>query len=217
MAMADSTPKQALDGLLDRLKPHLPRKHCRWNDQHVRTYRPRAPRVRPDFENPIASRLREHITDGNHLVVVGGGHGVCSAIAARNGATVTTYEASTVFTSIARQTARLNDVADAVTVHHALVGPAIEVWGRLNGAERVSPDLLPACDWLVLDCEGAERDILDSMTVRPRRISVEVHPDLIDANAVRDRVRELGYQMNVVDGPNGTHVIHGTRPAQQDD
>jgi hypothetical protein len=87
-------------------------------------------------------------------------------------------------------------VAQKVSIHHAVVGPAISLRDDENAAESVSPTDLPECDVLVLDCEGAEMEILEEMDIRPRNIIVETH-SIFDSpeEKVRDRLTQSGYQI----------------------
>ena len=60
---------------------------------------------------------------------------------------------------------------------HAVVGQQkIELLrGVSDGASVVAPHELPNCDVLELDCEGAELEIINQMTIRPRTVLVESH------------------------------------------
>ena len=155
------------------------------------------------YEEALLAGLRSYVRAGDRVTIVGGGAGVTVVAAAQcvgEHGTVTCFEGSARQAGIARETAALNHVADRVTLHHAVVGPAIAVYGEAGAAESLSPDALPACDVLELDCEGAEVDILQQLTFNPRVILVETHglygaPTTLCARLLEGRgyrVRQLG-------------------------
>jgi hypothetical protein len=80
----------------------------------------------------------------------------------------------------------LNGVSDRVEIEHALVGPANDVWGDQSNSTHYSPNSLSdvvSPDVLILDCEGAEGDIIPEMDISPQVCLIEVHPQLIDSSA----------------------------------
>jgi hypothetical protein len=75
-----------------------------------------------------------------------------------------------------------------------VVGKAISVYGVGLGS-IVPANKLPECDVLELDCEGAELDILRSMTISPRVILVETHGLYGSSSQEVDRqLTSLGYK-----------------------
>lgn len=132
----------------------------------------------PSYEGALVSGLNEHVRAGDKVVVVGGGIGVTAVNAAlRAGPSghVECFEGSRENCDFVRAAAALNGV-DTLTIHHAVVGSSIAVYGDASEIGTVIPaDRLPACDVLELDCEGAEVQILREMTIRPRVLLVETH------------------------------------------
>ena len=63
----------------------------------------------------------------------------------------------------------------------------------------VAPEALPPCDVLELDCEGAEVEILSTMTIRPRVILTETH-GLYGAPTPRvvELLGKIGYRTDVL-------------------
>jgi hypothetical protein len=95
-----------------------------------------------------------------------------------------------------RETLRLNQIYHRTSVEHAVVGSAIDIYGDLEGARHVHPTDLPACDILELDCEGAEIEILQQLSISPRTIIVETHAHLDAPEAdVRAELDRLGYDI----------------------
>lgn len=133
---------------------------------------------RPNYESGLLEGIRNHVEEGDTVVIVGGGWGVTATKAAEqvgNNGSVTVFEGSSEGVDRTRRTAKLNGVSDIVDVRHAVVGPAVDVWGGEEEASQVRPEDLPECDVLELDCEGAEIDILNNMTITPEVVLVESH------------------------------------------
>lgn len=61
----------------------------------------------------------------------------------------------------------------------------------------VSPKELPDCDVLELDCEGSELSILQSLSIRPQLIFIEIHPHKggFGPYAVLEELDQLGYDI----------------------
>ncbi len=146
---------------------------------------------RPHYESGIANSLRTWVDEGDSVVIVGGGLGVTAAIAAEmvgpNGE-VHVFEGSEEYVDHVSETARLNGVADRVSVTHAIVGTRIDLRGAAGSPKTVAPEELPPCDVLELDCEGSEIEILSDMSITPRIAIVESHGHL---NAPSSRIRTL--------------------------
>jgi len=107
---------------------------------------------------------------------------------------VTTYEASEQKFASLKWGIEANDQEDIVTPIHALVGEEVFVYGEANSAERCSPQELPECDVLELDCEGAEAEILRSIEIRPRVLLVETHGFRgAPTDEVDELLRGMGY------------------------
>ena len=132
----------------------------------------------PAYEKAIVVCLRTHVRRGDSVVVVGGGWGVSTVVAAQQSGeegSVVCYEGSEQFFKRTVRAVHLNHVAQRVTVKHALVSHAVHLMGPGASDVLVKPEDLPECDVLELDCEGSEIDILDNIVIRPRVIVVETH------------------------------------------
>lgn len=152
--------------------------------------------VDPNYKQGTNDALRDHCKHDDHVVVIGGGLGVSAVVAAHAADSVTVYEGSLNQAELVRQTASLNRVADAVTVTEAIVAEDRDVYGDDISDTTVSPTDLVACDVLEMDCEGAERPILERIEIEPRVIIVESHPTF-DAppETVRSLLTEQGYEI----------------------
>lgn len=148
------------------------------------------------YKHGLAEAIRERVGETDRVVEVGAGRGVMTTIAARRAQRVIAYEAGDEYLTLARDTVERNHMADRAMVRHAIVGtPGAEVWGEESGAV-VAPADLPRHDVLVLDCEGAEVDIIPGLTARPRAIIVEPHPEWgVDEHDVVEVVEAQGYDI----------------------
>jgi hypothetical protein len=201
----------------DHVRERLPRKVGVYNGVPVRD---RAlldvTDERPGYEGGLVSGIRRHVRTGDRVVVVGGGKGVSTVSAARaTGPTgsVWSFEGGEERYDGLVETVALNRVDDWTTTRNAIVGSGIDVYGEAVASEVVAPSALPDCDVLVLDCEGAELEILDGMEQRPRVAVVEAH-GFLDApeSAVRASLEELGYEVvdhRVEYEPKGVVVLTG--------
>jgi hypothetical protein len=153
----------------------------------------------PTYEYALVCGLRSHVHAGDKVIVVGGGLGITAALAAQlvgPQGSVICYEGSLGNVANVLETARRNDVADRITVKHAVVGANLSVYGSTGNCGTVRAEDLPPCDVLELDCEGAERQILQEMLIRPRIILVETHGIHGSSSAAcASLLQKIGYQV----------------------
>lgn len=203
------------------LRPWLPRKIGVYNGIAVKRLRLfDAKENYPDYEAPLINGLRRSVRKGDTVVIIGGGYGVSAVVAARlvgPKGRVMVYEASGEQVQLARETTRLNGLADRVTIHHAVVGPAIDVWGDKNAVgNRMDPGDLPEADVLEVDCEGAEGTILDRLETIPPTIVVEYHTSFgSPRTAIENRLVENGYTVEFL-GIDNTEIGAGVLLANED-
>ena len=167
------------------------------------------------FEKGIIDAHHLLTRQGDHVVIIGGGDGVTAVAAAkrvgRNGS-VQVYEGGDRAVEQLKVLCLKEGVSLICTLHHAVVGPHIDVYGGdFASAAHVAPDEIPACDVLELDCEGSEVEILRSFEIRPRVIIVEIHPFLFseEPDWVTNRLNELGYQIVYRSGHDGIEIDDG--------
>lgn len=147
----------------NRVRPYLPRRTARkqgvlFNGRRLFDLTG----DQPNWKQPLADAIRAHTAEGDRTVHVGGGWGITPVISAEFGP-VAVFEGARKYALGCRETARLNDAADRISVHHAVVEAANDLWGDHGGAITLSAADLPECDVLVLDCEGAEGDIIPAL------------------------------------------------------
>lgn len=125
----------------------------------------------PDHKELLVNTVREYVSDGDWVKTVGGGHGVAEVHAARVGGDVVTYEAAYEMVQTIQETAYLNNVN--ISVRWATIGTVYDAYGTTTGAKEIKPKELVG-DVLILDCEGAEMDILPQPSFDT--VIVETHP-----------------------------------------
>jgi len=171
----------------------------------------------PDYEFALVDAICEAVEPDDHACIVGGGYGVSTVWASRRAGPaghVDVYEGAGEQVARVRETVRVNDTPAPVEVHHAIVGPAIDLWGDGSDADHMAGEHLPDADVLVLDAEGAEDDILDRLPHRPREIVVEYH-NQFDTSRQSVVSRLDGYDVvshAMEDVEVGVGIIHARRP-----
>ncbi|WP_154658560.1 FkbM family methyltransferase [Halopiger djelfimassiliensis] len=197
------------------LRPRLPRKIGVYNGVPVRD---RAlfdiTDEQPNYEGALIAALRDVVATTDRCLIVGGGRGVSGTVAANltgPSGHVTVYEGSHDQVKLVRETLELAQVSEWTTVHHAIVSKKVEIYGESGDADRISADELPNCDTLILDCEGAEISIINSLDEKPENIIVETHAVFGSPESdVRAALNNAGY--SVVDKKTeyedrGIHVL----------
>lgn len=130
------------------------------------------------YEQSLIDALRRSVAPGDDVTIIGGGLGVTSVIASQEagtGGSVTVYEGSGTMLPHLRATLKLNETPAEVKVIHGIVGSANQLDGHAMGASIIGAGSLDECDVLEMDCEGAEVDILGTLSSKPERIIVETH------------------------------------------
>lgn len=189
------------------LRHHLPRHEIRMNGMRARSARLlddvvpwKIGHPNPEtYEAAIVESLKEHLREGDQVVIVGGGWGVTSSIAASivgETGSVKTFEASSEYSGYVEETAELNGVRDRIEVTTAVVSRSVAVRGNCESKDVIQASDLPDCDVLELDCEGAETEILDDLHINPRIIIVEGHGHLgSPSNEVIERLQANSYEV----------------------
>jgi hypothetical protein len=124
----------------------------------------------PDYKQALVTAVREAVAPGDRVVVVGGGRAVVAVHAAWAGGVVTVYEAGDEAMRVTESVLQMNETV--FTPRAAVVGEPGVVDGD-TAPRRIDPADLEG-DVLVLDCEGAERDILPVEGFDT--VIVETHP-----------------------------------------
>jgi len=133
----------------------------------------------PRYKIGFLMAIHDNISEGDTVDVIGFGRGVSTVHILRSGAIeVNAYEAASNMITIGIDTLKRNVDSNAakVEVKNAVVGEPVDVYGDYSDADLVSPSELSKADVLVLDCEGAETDILSNLEAYPKTIICETHP-----------------------------------------
>lgn len=180
-------------------------------DRIVPGYTP--PNDKQNYEFAEVDAIRKYSEKGDNVVIVGAGRGITATVAANSvgeEGRVTAYEASTDRISRVQKTIQHNDVGNIVKICHRIVAKAQDVSGNIGSASTITPEDLPKCDFLELDCEGAEGLILEEMTIKPRVISVETHETKgVSHSNILKLLKDRGY--NIIEEIDRTDQNEGTR------
>jgi hypothetical protein len=194
----------------DTVREYLPRRWIVNNGVPAKTARLfDRTRHRPDCKQGSVTALRQYVKPDDNIVVIGGGDGVTSVVAARRGNQVTVYEAAEKMVSVVEETAEINSMEDKITVKHSAVGPTNNVYGENVDSPTAVADL-PDCDVLELDCEGAEEMIIPNISSRPRVVIIEAHPQYgVSIDDLHSWLSEKGYETEDIILENKPHVVVG--------
>lgn len=157
------------------------------------------------YEGAIIDGLEKVAEEGDRVLIVGGGWGVSTVRASQSvgkDGEVITYEGSEKKVRDIERTLNLNETPSELVIRENTVSENYGVWGEETSRETVEPTHLPECDILVLDCEGAEEDIIKGLEQRPRAVIVEVHPEYgvryedISTYLVQEGYREVDHRFH---------------------
>jgi len=172
-----------------------------------------------NYEYELCKKLRENLQKNDTVVVIGGGLGVTTVIAAQqvgpNGKVIV-YEGAANMIEHIKHTLNINDFECEVDVRHAIVSSAKRLAGYSGNARIVSPQNIPDCDVLEMDCEGAELEILYNMEINPKKIIVETHNNKkqvkealseCEHSIISENIAEIGEHKMVCE-ENGIYVLY---------
>jgi len=143
---------------------------------------------RPMHKTELWDATRSVVHTGDAVTFVGGGKGIVPVKAAEYGCDVTVIEAAAEMVESLRETATLNRVP--MRIVHGCVEAGHDVYGDMSDARLMTSNDLSG-DVLVLDCEGAERDILPCPQFDA--VVVETHPQHgADTEAIREVLEQHG-------------------------
>ncbi|MCF2238155.1 FkbM family methyltransferase [Halobacterium salinarum] len=175
-------------------------------DQFLPKYITQYATHQPSYESQYIEAIRRHVTEGQDVVLVGGGEGISTVVAAnqvqRTGE-VTVFEGAAEEARKSQVVVEINEVSDRTTVHHTIVSEDVSLRSAASGAEVLPSAELPSCDVLAIDADGAEISILDGIVNHPAVLIVEHHA-VADTSGlaleyqpdrVRDLITNLGYDI----------------------
>lgn len=218
------------------IRPRSPRRQTEYNGVNVKAARPfdgivpGAGHPNPEaYEAGLISGIRKTVTEGDSVTLIGGGWGVSAAAAAKQvgpEGSVVVYEGSAEHVELVRETTALNDVQDRTDVRHRIVSKPGNLRGDSGDASVILPSDLEHCDVLVVDCNGAEVDILRDITIIPKAIVVEIHEHFgASRSDVKDILTRKGYHedscrlaedppLSTICEEKGVYVMTATREGE---
>ena len=176
------------------------------------------------------------IRHGDAVLDLGANAGLFTILAARFGARVVAVEANPACLDLIRKNVRANGCDDDVEVELALVGGSSGVFGGegrlalgtaapplLGVEEIVERHGLASIDFLKIDVEGAEFDVIDEAATwlsRVQRAALEVHPEHGDVARLVSALEGHGFEVALRDAdlrpvervPPPAGYLHAWRP-----
>lgn len=203
------------------IRPLLPRKVRLYNGVGVRAGRfLDIQEIESDYEAALVSGIRNSVRSDDSVIVIGGGYGVSTVVAAHQAGPqgdLLVFEGADDRVEILRETVEMNCVPATVEIRHANVGEFADpddAYGEAT-TETVPPQDLPKADVLVMDCEGAEREIVERLSHEPDQIIVETHGAWgSPTEEMKQLLENRGYQVEEVgveDADQDVKVLRGTR------
>lgn len=152
--------------------------------------------------------VNKHVSEGDEVVVVGGGYGITTVTAANqcgHEGSVIAYEGSRQQADLLSDVIEINGVENIVKVVPKIVGEAIDLKEDSEGCESAPVSSLPTCNVLEMDCEGAEKKIISDIEARPKIIIVETHPRKgAPSKSIRKILEDMNYE--IIDSKPDRHA-----------
>lgn len=164
-----------------------------------------------EYEKGLITSIKKYVEKGEKAILIGGGIGVSTVVCSRklgNEGNVIVYEGAYNMVNIIRNTININKTPSNIKIEHAVVGKAVRLDGYRGRGRVVNPGALSYCDTLIMDCEGAEVNILESIDFTPRKIIVETHGN---KSEVILRLNKLGHSVNNVELAEGEPLVETCR------
>lgn len=131
----------------------------------------------PVYEEKLLLGINNFLDKNESVTIVGGGFGVTATkISDITNRPLNIYEPSIEQIEIIEKTFKLNGVDTAkITIHNCAVSNNRYSYDGNKNTPAIQPSHIIPCDFLELDCEGAELEILRNLAFRPKKILVETH------------------------------------------
>lgn len=170
-------------------------------------------RWNPFYKQSNVEAIESAVSPGDKVVIVGSGLGVTTVQAAHEAGeegSIIAYEASSTQLQRTVLATIVNEVYTRCTINHSIVSHAVETRGPTNTAGTVEPSILPLCDVIEMDCEGAEANILPELQDPPAKLIIETHPSQYSQNIdIKSIIHDRGYQiLKEWDDPREGQVIY---------
>ena len=188
------------------MKHHLPKRVGCYEQVAVK----KLPWMDTDQSRPHESLLCKGIDDvvipGDFVLLLGTGVGVstvhASVMAGKNGQVIA-IDAAEESIKKTKETIEYNLTPAPIKLQRAIIDTISESsrerYGNGDGADKINVNSLPDCDALIMDIEGAEKNVLSDMRTKPRAIVVESHGFLnAPTDWVVDNLEKRGYKTTIL-------------------
>lgn len=198
------------------LRPYLPKKYHYRNkvkfegrilDRYNSSiYTDRGGRI---HKKEYIKTIKESITIGDDVVVIGGGYGTSSVPASKqcgNGQ-VTIFEPGSEQVEEIKEVMAINGCKNYNIIQGVFYDDR-NVWSESSNAKKLNASDIPKCDVLEMDCEGAEQKICENLEIKPREIIVEVHNDLgSSSEGIKKILKQKNYELESRKGKKGKNEV----------
>lgn len=191
----------------DWLRGKITKKEVTYNGVQVRPYRrndrffPLSPppnkgghSQKSDYEKGLCTALRDKVSPGDKVVIIGGGLGVTAVVAAKETGSegqVLCFEGSQKMVEHIRETITINEMENRIKAINRVVSDKRGVIGTTNEKVPVlEADELPPCDILEMDVEGVEKEILQNLDISPSVIILETHGNI---DVIKQKLEAMEY------------------------
>ena len=152
------------------------------------------------YEEGLKAAINKINIQIESATIIGGGYGAIAVYLHKKitqKCKITIYEASVHQASIIRRTMEINSVFNAKVINMP-VGATVSVYNSDQPLNVLPANDLLNTDLLIMDCEGAEKIILDTIIIKPKVIIVETHGFLgSGTNIIREKL--LAHNYDVLD------------------
>lgn len=173
------------------IRPYLPRKYASLNNVETKAVR-MFDRTReiPDYDEPICSMIRSHISKEMSVVILGEKWGVKTVHVARQigeKGSISIFDGDSEHLELTKDAAEKNGIECSIDYNHTIVGTpmrtSVHKWAGVRGgktsANSVPVEALPECDALIINATGAELGLISELELVPEILIAKMYDPIV--------------------------------------
>lgn len=185
-----------IKSIYNHIRPYTPRKYVSYSGIAIKHGRLFDVSDNFEFKPEAVSAIENNVQTDDKVVDIATGHGVFSLICAVIGADIQSYEYDPDQIKDARRLHELIGVDDKIQITQGFVCKPDASPPTVSNSDCIPPSELPESDVFLLDCEGAEIQIIAGAEPTPPLVIVETHPSQgAPSDDVEDILIERGYDI----------------------
>jgi hypothetical protein len=146
----------------------------------------------PAYESTEVDGVKKFVSEGDDVVVIGGGYGVTAVHAANQTAgDITVIEADESRYNNLHRIFEANDIRNNIELFYGYLG-TLHIDLKNDNIPKIDIEDVPPADVWDMDCEGAEVEILQNLPYKPSVVLVETHDNHAQ---VIDLLKSEGYDI----------------------